>query len=116
MSQVQVAVTVRPGNDRANIVDIRGQVTGAADAALADAFERASADGVRAVILNFADLDYMNSSGIGIVVTLLIRANRQNQHLFAVGLNEHYHDIFELTRLNEAIRIFDTEKQALDEA
>ena len=116
MSQVKVTVTVRPGNDRVNIVDIGGQVTSAADAALSSAFERASAAGVRTVILNFGDLDYMNSSGIGIVVTLLIRANRQNQRLFAVGLNEHYRDIFEITRLDEAIRVFETEKAALDEA
>lgn len=116
MSQVQVIVTVRPGNDRANIVDLQGQVTGAAESALVDAFERASGAGVRVVVLNFTDLDYMNSSGIGILVSLLIRANRQNQHLFAVGLNEHYRDIFELTRLNEAIRIFDTEQEALAEA
>jgi anti-anti-sigma regulatory factor len=31
----------------------------------------------------------------------------------AYGLNEHYQHIFELTRLNEAIRIFDTEAEAL---
>ena len=58
----------------------------------------------------------MNSSGIGLLVTLLIRVNRQKQKLLAVGLQDHYRHIFELTRLNEAIQIFDTEAEALVEA
>ena len=55
----------------------------------------------------------MNSSGVGLLVTLLIRANRNGQSLSAVGLNEHDRHIFELTRLNEAIRVFETEEDAL---
>jgi anti-sigma B factor antagonist len=31
----------------------------------------------------------------------------------AFGLNDHYRQIFELTRLNEAIAIYDTEAQAV---
>jgi anti-sigma B factor antagonist len=44
---------------------------------------------------------------------LLIRANRQKQRLLAYGLSEHYCQIFELTRLNEAIVILDGETEAL---
>jgi anti-sigma B factor antagonist len=56
----------------------------------------------------------MNSSGIGLLVTLLIRTQRQNQRLLAYGLNQHYQQIFELTRLNEAIGIFPNEIEALE--
>ena len=57
-------------------------------------------------------MTYMNSSGIGLLVTLLIRANRQGQRIYALGLNDHYRQIFELTRLDEAIRLCDGEAQA----
>ena len=67
----------------------------------------------RAIILDFSGLDYMNSGGIGLLVTLLVRANRQKQKLLACGLNEHYKQIFELTRLDEAIALHDTEAAAL---
>ena len=50
---------------------------------------------------------------IGLLVTMLIRANRQKQKLAAYGLTEHYQQIFELTRLNEAIQIFGSEAEAL---
>jgi anti-sigma B factor antagonist len=55
----------------------------------------------------------MNSGGIGLLVTLLVRANRQKQKLLACGLNDHYKQIFELTRLDEAITIHDSEADAL---
>ena len=65
------------------------------------------------MILDFGGLDYMNSGGIGLLVTLLVRAQRQNKKLMAIGLNEHYLQIFSLTRLDEAIGIHDTEDAAL---
>ncbi|MGC9522057.1 MAG: ATP-binding protein [Anaerolineae bacterium] len=65
------------------------------------------------VILNFSDVSYMNSSGIGLLVTLLIRANRNGHTLLAYGLNDHYRRVFELTKLSEAIQVFDDEAAAL---
>lgn len=97
----------------AAVIDIAGEVTAHAEKALAETYTQACSGGTTTVILNFAGLEYMNSSGIGLLVTLLIRANRQKQRLIAVGLSEHYRHIFELTRLNEAIGMFATEADAL---
>ena len=69
--------------------------------------------GHEGIVLNFTGLEYMNASGIGLLVTLLVRANRQQQQLLAYGLTDHYRQIFELTRLDEAIGIHDTEADAL---
>lgn len=99
----------------ASILRIHGEITAASEAALMEAYGQASPD-VRSVVLDFADLDYMNSGGIGLLVTLLVRANRLKQRLTACGLNEHYRQIFELTRLDEAIAIFVAEEQAVSAA
>jgi anti-sigma B factor antagonist len=95
------------------VIELIGEVTGASEAALSDAFDRASVPEVRAVVLDFGGLDYMNSSGIGLLVTLLVRANRNRQRMLAYGLSEHYRQIFELTRLDEAIAIHENEDAAL---
>ncbi len=112
MSEVNVTMAVRKIDSRVSIIDIIGDVTGAAETVLTAAYTRAGAD-ARAVVLNFAGLEYMNSSGIGLLVMLLIRAQRQGQKLLAVGLSEHYEEIFQLTRLNEAIALFEDEHAAL---
>jgi anti-sigma B factor antagonist len=113
MPQANVTMNVRKAGGAASIIDIEGEVTAFAEQVLSEAYGQASANGARAIVLNFRGLDYMNSSGIGLLVTILIRAKRQGQKLLAYGLNEHYRHIFELTRLNEAIHLYDSEADAL---
>ena len=95
----------------ASIVDIRGDVTAGSEEVLMSAYEEAG--DAKAIVLNFTELSYMNSGGIGLLVTLLVRVNRRSQRLLAFGLSEHYSQIFELTRLDEAVGIHDSEAEAL---
>jgi anti-sigma B factor antagonist len=97
------------------VVDVVGDVTPAVEGALTDAYARASA-GSSAVILNFEGLDYMNSGGIGLLVTLVVRAQRERQRFLACGLSAHYRQILALTRLDEAITIHDDEAAAVASA
>ena len=113
MSKSNVLMNVRKENKEASVIEIQGEINAFAENALMDAYTQASTQGVRIIILDFSKLDYMNSSGIGLLVTLLIRVRRQNQRLLACGLNEHYRQIFELTRLNEAIVIYPSVAEAL---
>ncbi len=109
-SNVKVSLRQEPG---AAVIAIAGDVTGFAEEVLMDAYNVAGTGQTRAIILDFTNMEYMNSTGIGLLVTLLIRAQRQNQRLMACGLSEHYRQIFDLTRLNEAIGIYDTAAEAL---
>ena len=106
------------GTDGSKCSSAPGTTTGSGPSTITIAPARpsctlASSGGCRAIILNFSDLEYMNSGGIGLLVTLLIRVQRQGQRLMAIGLSDHYTHIFELTRLNEAIPVFESEAQAL---
>ncbi|MEO0596643.1 MAG: STAS domain-containing protein [Chloroflexota bacterium] len=114
MPEAKVAMTVRKPNSTVSIIDIEGQVTGFAEKVMNEVYEEASANGASFILLNFAKLEYMNSSGIGLIVTMLIRAQRNNNKLAAYGLSPHYRQIFELTRLEDAIAIFETEADALE--
>lgn len=116
MPQPNVTLQVRKINPSASIIDIQGEINAFAESALMAAYAQATEAGAKTVLLNFSGLDYMNSSGIGLLVTLLIRAQRQKQRLLAYGLSEHYRNIFELTRLNEAIQTYSTEAEALTAA
>ena len=99
-------------DERTIVIRVRGDVTAASEQPLMAAYAQAG-EKTRVIVLDFSGLDYMNSGGIGLLVTLLVRANRQKQKLVACGLNDHYKQIFELTRLDEAITIHDSETAAL---
>jgi len=99
-------------DERTIVIRVRGDVTAASEGPLMAAYGQAG-EKTRVIVLDFSGLDYMNSGGIGLLVTLLVRANRQKQKLLACGLNDHYKQIFELTRLDEAIGIHETEAAAI---
>ena len=92
---------------------IAGDVTSASEGELTAAYTQAVEGGARAIILDFRGLEYMNSGGIGLLVTLLVRAQRGGVRLLASGLSEHYREILALTRLDEAIEIHEDEEAAI---
>jgi anti-sigma B factor antagonist len=113
MAELRVNMTTRKLGDKVSVIDVKGDVTAASEGVLMEAYEEAGGDKAKNILLNFSGLEYMNSGGIGMLVTLLVRANRHKQKLLACGLNEHYRQIFELTRLDDAIGIYATESDAL---
>src|ERR671910_1279328 len=113
MPQAQVTMDVRKVSDDVSVIDVKGELTAFAEGVLMDAYGQASDGRVRAIVLNFGGLEYMNSSGIGLLVTLLIRVNREKQRLLTYGLSEHYRSIFQITRLDDAIGIHDSEEEAV---
>jgi anti-sigma B factor antagonist len=114
MPEANVEMVVRDAAPQVRIIDIRGEITAFSEPVLSDAFARASAGDAKAVVFNFAGMEYMNSGGIGLLVTTLIRANRNHQQMRAFGLSPHYREILSLTRLDEAIRIYDDETAAIN--
>lgn len=110
MTQGTLTLDVRQAG-AASILDVQGDITAASEQTLMDAYTQAG--DAKSIVLNFSGLEYMNSGGIGLLVTLLVRANRQKQKLLAYGLTDHYKQIFELTRLDEAIGIHDSEEEAV---
>ena len=113
MEESATRTDIRQADGRTTVIDIRGDVTAASESVLMSAYEEAARQGSHRLVLNFSGLEYMNSGGIGMLVTLLVRANRQHRQLAAFGLSDHYREIFELTRLDEAIAIYDNEQSAL---
>jgi anti-sigma B factor antagonist len=116
MPEAQIKMNVREAGENASIIDIQGELTAFAEDVLMDAYNQATDGQVRAIILNFEELEYMNSSGIGLLVTLLIRINREKQQLLTYGLSDHYRSIFQITRLDDAIAVHDSEEEAVQAA
>ena len=113
MTTPTATMTVTTAAPGASVINIAGDVTAACEQVLMSAHEEATDAGAKLVVLDFSGMEYMNSGGIGMLVTLLVRGQRRQQRLSAVGLSEHYRQIFELTRLDEAITLHDDVDAAL---
>jgi anti-anti-sigma factor len=89
------------------VIELRGDIDRDAEAALDAAYTQVEHAG--AVVLDFAGVSYINSTGIAVIVGLLARARKNGQALTARGLTEHYRQIFEITRLADFMTIIDEE-------
>ena len=85
--QIQVRKAAQADSKGVYVFDITGEINAQAESALMDAYTQANGAGARSIILNFQNLQYMNSSGIGLLVTLLIRIQRQKQVGERLGLH-----------------------------
>lgn len=113
MSEKKLTATVRRASPLVNVIDIQGEITSFTEKTLTEAYEQAVQGNFRTIVFNFSEMTYMNSFGIGMLVTLLIRARREGKNIAGYGLDEHYRNIFEITRLNQVIPIYSTETIAL---
>jgi anti-anti-sigma factor len=84
-------------------IELRGDIDGRAREALNAAY--ADTAGASAVTLDFTTVDYINSTGIALIVGLLARARADSCAISARGLSPHYREIFEITRLSDFMTI-----------
>ena len=98
------------------VLDLVGEINGFAEEALNAAYAEAEATDPKTVLLNFERVDYINSTGIALIVGLLARARASHRSLLACNLSEHYVEIFNITRLSDFMSVFPDEKTAVGEA
>jgi anti-sigma B factor antagonist len=111
MNASPLEATVSGDAERARIT-LRGRIDREGDASLAEASSRAAALGAPVVELDFAGVDYINSTGIALIVRLLAEARRDHREVRARGLSEHYREIFRITRLSDFVTLEDDEAVA----
>ncbi|HEY7968243.1 MAG TPA: STAS domain-containing protein [Solirubrobacteraceae bacterium] len=102
MANAILEATTHSEGDAARI-ELRGDIDGSAREALGGAY--ADAAGARSVMLDFTQVDYINSTGIALIVGLLARARADECAISARGLSPHYREIFEITRLSDFMTI-----------
>lgn len=111
MPAERLTATVRNREGMA-IIDLSGELDAFGERPLQEAFAAASAEGPRAVILNFTRVEYINSKGIALIVSLIATARETGRRLLAYGLSEHYVEIFQITRLTDFITLVPDEVAA----
>jgi anti-anti-sigma factor len=93
-------------------IDLAGDIDGTARASLDQAYGEATQSAPGAVLLDFTDVSYINSTGIALIVGLLGRARADRVAVAACGLSDHYREIFEITRLSDFMAIYADEASA----
>jgi len=104
MTVHELDVSVRK-EDGGAVIALAGELNASAQEALDAAYAEATAGGAEHVVLDFERADYINSTGIALIVGLLAQARAQALEVRARGLSDHYREIFEITRLSDFMTI-----------
>ena len=113
VQHLEASVRPEPGGV---VLDLRGEINGFGQQALDAAYAEAETKNPETILLNFEEVDYINSTGIALIVGLLAKARASKRRLLAYGLSDHYVEIFDITRLSDFVSVFPDEESAMSEA
>src|SRR5215510_9405048 len=96
------------------ILDLSGRITmGEGTLILRNHIKRLLDAGDRKFLLNLADVDYIDSSGLGELVTSFTTVRNQNGQLKLLNLTRRVQDLLQITKLLTVFEVFNSESEAL---
>ncbi|HYL97909.1 MAG TPA: STAS domain-containing protein [Blastocatellia bacterium] len=97
------------------ILDLSGKITiGEGSVQLREAVRKLLDDGKKNIILNLGQVAYVDSSGIGELVSSYTTTNNQGGHLKLLNLTKKIQDLLMITKLLTVFESFDNEQAAVD--
>ena len=115
MTSKILSTSVRLEGDIA-VIDMHGDINAFAEEGLNAAYNEAASHNTASIVLNFSGVEYINSTGIALIVGLMAQARKSHRRLLTCNLSDHYLEIFRVTRLSDFISIFPDEQSAIADA
>ena len=96
------------------VIDVSGRITlGEGSSALRDTLRDLTAKGNKKILLNLSDVSYIDSSGIGELVSGFTTVTNHGGVLKLLGLNKRVKDLLQITKLYTVFEVFDDEATAV---
>ena len=109
----QLNIKERPAGD-VTILDLSGKITiGEGSVQLREAVRKLLDDGKKKILLNLGDVSYVDSSGIGELVSSYTTTNNQGGQLKLLNLTKKIQDLLMITKLLTVFQTFDNEEEAV---
>ena len=100
--------------DGVTVLDLGGRITlGEGSVQLRDAVRDLIGKGSKSIVLNMADVNYIDSSGLGELVSAYTTAKNQGAEVKLLNLTKKVHDLLQLTKLYTVFDIRDDEASAI---
>ena len=109
----ELNISERPVGD-VTILDMDGKITiGEGSVALRTAIRRLLEEGKKKILLNLAKVGYIDSSGIGELVSSYTAINKESGELKLLNLTQKLQDLLTITKLLTVFDVYESEQEAL---
>jgi anti-sigma B factor antagonist len=102
-----------PAGHPVAVLRFEGDIASTSKEAVLGAYQSLPKPATRLILLDFTRVDYINSSGIALVIQLLIEASNAGQKVYAFGLSPHFTKVFTMVGITKYAELFPSESQAL---
>ncbi|MFP5205197.1 MAG: STAS domain-containing protein [Acidobacteriota bacterium] len=102
-----------PAGHAVEVLRFEGDIASTSREAVLGTYQALPKDSVKLVLLDFTKVDYINSSGIALVIQLLIEASNAGQKVYAFGLSAHFTKVFTMVGITKYAQLFPSEGAAL---
>ena len=103
-------VACAPG-DPVTVIRFTGDITSTSQAAVTGTYEGLP-ETARRILLDFSKVDYLNSSGIALIIQMMIAASKKGQKIVTFGLTPHFVKVFTMVGMTKYTSLHPDEKTA----
>jgi anti-sigma B factor antagonist len=102
-----------PAGHPVTVLRFEGDISSTSKDAVVGTYQSLPKDTTKRVLLDFTKVEYINSSGIALVIQLLIQTANAGQKVFAFGLSPHFTKVFTMVGITKYAELFAGQEQAL---
>jgi anti-anti-sigma factor len=102
-----------PAGNPVTVLRFEGDIASTSKDAVLGAYQALRKNDVKRIVLDFTKVDYINSSGIALIIQLLIEAANASQKVCAFGLSPHFVKVFTMVGITKYAGLFPTQAEAL---
>ena len=105
--------TTSPSGQPVTVLRFEGDISSASKEAVIGSYQSLPKNTVKTVLLDFTKVEYINSSGIALVIQLLMEAANAGQKVLAFGLSAHFQKVFTMVGITKYAGLFPDQAAAL---
>jgi anti-sigma B factor antagonist len=102
-----------PAGHSVTVLRFEGDIASTSKEAVLGTYQALPKETTKLVLLDFTKVDYINSSGIALVIQMLIEASNSSQKVYAFGLSPHFTKVFTMVGITKYAGLFPSQTEAL---
>ncbi|MBV9269121.1 MAG: STAS domain-containing protein [Acidobacteriaceae bacterium] len=110
-TSVKVSELSAPTGEPITVLRFSGDITSTSKAAVLGTYQSLPADAKR-ILLDLSKVDYINSSGIALIIQMLMQAGKAGQSIQTFGLSPHFQKVFTMVGITKYTKIHPDEPAA----
>ena len=112
-TKARVDQLTSPAGHSVAVLRFEGDIASTSKEAVLGTYQALPKETTRLVLLDFSKVDYINSSGIALVIQMMIEASNSAQKIYAFGLSAHFTKVFTMVGITKYAGLFTTQAEAL---